>query len=64
MDGPLGHRSKILLGVDTLSIAMGARTTCVLKDLEHRNACVVLAGNNLEPHRQWEARIAGNSNTF
>ena len=26
----------------------GARTTSVLKDLEHRNACVGLAGNNLE----------------
>ena len=27
---------------------MGARTTSVFKDLEHRNACVGLAGNNLE----------------
>ena len=27
---------------------MGARTTSVLKDLEHRSACVGLAGNNLE----------------
>ena len=27
---------------------MGARTTSVLKDLEDRNACVGLAGNNLE----------------
>ena len=27
---------------------MGARTTSVLKDLEHSNACVGLAGNNLE----------------
>ena len=36
------------LGVGTSSIAMAARTTSVLKDLEHRNACVGLAGNNLE----------------
>ena len=35
-------------GVDTLSTAKGARTTSFLKDLEHRNACVGLAGNNLE----------------
>ena len=28
--------------------AIGSRTTSVLKDLEHRNACVGLAGNNLE----------------
>ena len=34
--------------VDTSSTAMGVRTTSVLKDLEHRNACVGLAGNNLE----------------
>ena len=34
--------------VDTSSTAMGARTTSVLKDLEDRNACVGLAGNNLE----------------
>ena len=27
---------------------MGARTTSYLTDLEHRNACVGLAGNNLE----------------
>ena len=27
---------------------MGARTTSILKDLEHRNACVGLAGNNLK----------------
>ena len=36
------------LEVDTLSTAMGARITSVLKDLEHRYACVGLAGNNLE----------------
>ena len=51
-------------GVDTSSTVMGAGTTSLLKDLEHRNACVGLAGNNLEPHRQWEARTAGNSNTL
>ena len=33
---------------------IGARTTSVLKDLEHRNACVGLADNNLE--------LAGNGN--
>ena len=27
---------------------MGTRTTSVLKDLEYRNACVGLEGNNLE----------------
>ena len=32
----------------TLSTAMCARITNVYKDLEHRNACVGLAGNNLE----------------
>ena len=37
----------IRLWVDTSSTAMGARTTSVLKDLEHRNTCVGLAGNNL-----------------
>ena len=26
------------------------------KDLEHCNACVDLAGNNLELHRQWETK--------
>ena len=36
------------MGVDTPSTVMGARTTSFLKDLEHRNACVGLAGNNLE----------------
>ena len=36
------------LGVDTSSTAMGARITSVLKNLEHRNACVGLAVNNLE----------------
>ena len=36
------------LGVDTSSTAMGARITSVLKYLEYRNACVGLAGNNLE----------------
>ena len=35
-------------GVDTSSTVMGSRTTSVLKDLEHRNACVGLAGNNLQ----------------
>ena len=45
----LGQTSKILLEVDTSSTAMGARTTSFFKiDLEHRNACVGLAGNNLE----------------
>ena len=34
------------MGVDTSSTAIGARTTSVLKDLEHRNASVGLAGNN------------------
>ena len=38
----------IRLGIDTSSTAMGARTTSALKDLEHRNACLGLAGNNLE----------------
>ena len=38
----------IRLSVNTLSTAMGARATSVLKDIEHRNACVGLAGNNLE----------------
>ena len=52
------------LGVDTSSTAMGARTTSVLNDLEYCNACVGLAGNNIEPHRQWEVRTAGNSNTL
>ena len=32
----------------TPKIAMGARATSFLKDLEHRNACVGLAGYNLE----------------
>ena len=41
-------------GVDTSSTAMGIRTTSVLKDLEHRNACVGLAGNN--------PKLAGNGN--
>ena len=45
---PLGGTSKIRLGVDTSSTVMGARITSVLKDLELRNACVGLAGNNLE----------------
>ena len=40
---------------------MGAWTTSFLKVLEHRDACVGLADNNLEPHRQWEVRTAGNS---
>ena len=39
---------KVVCGGDTSSTAMGARTTSVLKDLEHRNVCVGLAGNNLE----------------
>ena len=34
--------------MDIVSPYMGGRTTSVLKDLEHRNACVGLAGNNLE----------------
>ena len=38
----------IRLWVDTPSTAMAARTTSVLKDLEHSNACVGLAVNNLE----------------
>ena len=50
--------------VDTSSTAMDAWTTSVLKDLEHRNACVGLAGNNPESSAQWEARVAGNSNTL
>ena len=36
------------LWVDTSSTAMGARTTSFLKNLEQRNACAGLAGNNLE----------------
>ena len=36
------------MGVDTSSTAILPRTTSVLKYLEHRNACVGLAGNNLE----------------
>ena len=32
--------------------------------VEHRNASVGLESNNLEPHRQWGARTAGNSNTL
>ena len=34
--------------VYTSSTAMEARTTSVLNNLEHRNACVGLAGNNLD----------------
>ena len=49
---------------DTSSTVMGARTTSFKKYLEHRNACVGLVGKNLEPHKQWEARTAGNSNTL
>ena len=45
---PVGRAETIRLWVDTSSTAMGARTTSVLKDLEHLNACVGLAGNNLE----------------
>ena len=63
-EAEVGLTSKVCFGVDTLSRAVGARTTRVLTDLEHRNACVGLAGNNLEPHGQWEARPAGNSNTL
>ena len=37
-----------ILGVDTSSTAMGDRTTSVLKHLENRNACVGLAGSNIE----------------
>ena len=59
-----GLTSKMCLGVDTSSTAMGTRTTSLLKDLVHRNPCVGLAGNNLEPHMQWEARNAGNCNTL
>ena len=36
------------LWVDTSSTAMGARATSFLRDLEHHNACVGLAGDNLE----------------
>ena len=36
------------LWVGTSSTAMGAPTTSVSKYLEHRNACVGLAGNNME----------------
>ena len=43
-----GSTETIRLWVDTSSIAMGARIKSILKDLEHRNACVCLAGNNLE----------------
>ena len=35
-------------GGDTSSTAIGARTTSFSKDVEHRIACVGLAGNNLE----------------
>ena len=35
-----------------------------LKDLEHRNACVGLAGNNQEQQRKLEDITAGNNNTL
>ena len=38
-----GSAGRIRLWVEISSTAMGARTTRVLKDLEHRNACVGLA---------------------
>ena len=38
----------IRLWPDTLSTVMGTRSTSVLNDLVHRNACVGLAGNKLE----------------
>ena len=41
-------RAEAILGAVTSSTDLGARTTSVLKDLKHRNACVGLAGNNLE----------------
>ena len=39
---------RFVLGGDTSSTAIGAWTTSVFKDLEHGNACVGLAGNNIE----------------
>ena len=51
-------------GVDTSSTAMGARTTSLLKDLEHRHVCVSLEGNNLELAGNGNPRVAGNSKTL
>ena len=42
-----------------LQLALCVGRTSFFKYLEHRNACVGLARNNLELHRQWEARTAG-----
>ena len=44
-DGALSAKTS-RLWVDTSSTAIGARTTSVLKYLEHRNTCVGLAVQN------------------
>ena len=47
--GDMQYKAEtIRLWVSTSSTAMGARNKSVLKYLEHRNACVGLAGNNSE----------------
>ena len=43
---------------------MGARTTSLLKDLKHRNACVGLAGNNLELAGNGKPELQATSNTL
>ena len=52
------------LGVDTSSTAMGTRITSFFKDLEHRNACVGLAGNNLELAGNGKSELQATANTL